>query len=58
MDCWKSNVPVDYGVALGDAMENDAVIVGGLVPVLLYQNVRPVWEYGEHAGTADVDSCA
>lgn len=40
---------------LGDAMEKDAVIVGGLVPVLLYQNVPPVWEYGEHAGTADVD---
>jgi len=28
---------------LGDAMEKDAVIVGGLVPVLLYQNVPPVW---------------
>ena len=40
---------------LGDAMEKDAVIVGGLVPVLLYQHVTPVWEYGEHAGTADID---
>lgn len=40
---------------LGDAMDRDAVIVGGLVPVLLYQHVPPVWEYGEHAGTADVD---
>lgn len=40
---------------LGDAIEKDAVIIGGLVPVLLYQGVPPVWEYGEHAGTVDVD---
>lgn len=40
---------------LGDAIERGAVIIGGLVPVLLYQDVPPVWEYGEHAGTVDVD---
>ncbi len=41
--------------ALGDTITEDAVIVGGLVPVLLYQNVDPVWEFGQHAGTRDVD---
>jgi hypothetical protein len=40
---------------LGDAIERDAVIVGGLVPVLLYKDIPPAWEYGHHAGTADVD---
>lgn len=32
-----------------------AVIVGGLVPTLLYQNVKPAWDYGGHAGTHDMD---
>ncbi len=40
---------------LGDAMTSDAVIVGGLVPTLLYQDVEPAPELGAHVGTADVD---
>ncbi len=40
---------------LGDTIQDDAVIVGGLVPVLLYQDVEPAWEFGAHAGTHDVD---
>ena len=40
---------------LGDTIKEDAVIVGGLVPVLLYENVEPAWEFGRHAGTRDVD---
>lgn len=40
---------------LGDTIQDEAVIVGGLVPTLLYQDVEPVWEYGGHAGTHDMD---
>lgn len=40
---------------LGDTIKDDAVVVGGLVPTLLYQDVEPVWEYGGHAGTHDMD---
>jgi hypothetical protein len=41
--------------ALGDDIQESAVIVGGLVPVLLYPEVQPAWEFGSHAGTHDVD---
>lgn len=40
---------------LGDTIQEDAVIVGGLVPVLLYQDIQPNWEFGAHAGTHDID---
>ncbi|TAM75197.1 hypothetical protein EPN44_09040 [bacterium] len=40
---------------LGDTIRMDAVIVGGLVPALLYGDVRPAWEFGSHAGTHDID---
>jgi hypothetical protein len=40
---------------LGDSITSDAVIVGGLVPTLLYRNVVPAPETGAHVGTADVD---
>ncbi|HZZ66378.1 MAG TPA: nucleotidyl transferase AbiEii/AbiGii toxin family protein [Candidatus Baltobacteraceae bacterium] len=40
---------------LGDMIQENAVIVGGLVPVLLYQDVIPAWEFGAHAGTRDID---
>jgi hypothetical protein len=40
---------------LGDTIQTDAVIVGGLVPTLLYQDVDPAWEFGAHAGTQDMD---
>ena len=40
---------------LGDDIQENAVIVGGLVPVLLYPDVQPLWEFGGHAGTQDLD---
>lgn len=40
---------------LGDTIQDDAVIVGGLVPALLYQDVPPAWEYGGYAGMYDMD---
>lgn len=40
---------------LGDTIQTDAVIVGGLVPTLLYQKLEPAWEFGVHAGTHDMD---
>ena len=40
---------------LGDTIQTDAVIVGGLVPTLLYEEVEPAWEFGIHAGTHDMD---
>jgi hypothetical protein len=40
---------------LGDSITSDAVIVGGLVPTLLYQNIDPIAELGAHIGTVDID---
>lgn len=40
---------------LGDSITSEAVIIGGLVPTLLYQNVELVPEIGGHVGTADID---
>jgi len=40
---------------LGDSIMMNAVIVGGFVPALLYQNVEPLAETGAHVGTRDLD---
>lgn len=41
--------------ALGDTIVSDAVIVGGLVPTLLYQDAEHAQEFGAHVGTQDLD---
>lgn len=40
---------------LGDELLRDTVIVGGLVPTLLYSDLTPAPETGAHVGTFDVD---
>lgn len=40
---------------IGDSITSDAVIVGGLVPTLLYQDFEAVPEIGAHVGTTDID---
>ena len=40
---------------LGDELLRQTVIVGGLVPVLLYADTPPSAETGAHVGTLDLD---
>jgi hypothetical protein len=40
---------------LGDTIMSDAVLVGGLVPTLLYAGIAPAPDLGAHVGTLDVD---
>jgi len=41
--------------ALGDDLLAETVIVGGLVPTLLYESATPMTDVGAHVGTLDVD---